>query len=191
MVDRALLIIDVQNDFCEGGSLAVEGGNEVVRRINALLASQPGYARVIATRDHHVDPGHHFDAEPDFIDSWPAHCVAGTRGAELHPELNTSHLDAVFDKGEFAAAYSGFQGAADDGTSLTNWLRERNVTAVDVVGLATDYCVKETALDASRNGFDTRVLLDLTAGVGGVTTSGAIDEMRSVGIELVGVPARP
>lgn len=188
-MNRALVIVDVQNDFCEGGSLAVEGGNEVVRRLNAMLAGQPGYGRIVATRDAHIDPGLHFDANPDFIDSWPPHCVVGTRGADFHPELNTSHIDAVFDKGEWQAAYSGFEGVADDGTNLNNWLREREITDVDVVGIATDYCVKATALDAVRAGFKTRVLLDYTAGVGRETTSDAISEMRAAGIEVQGVPA--
>ena len=110
---RALVIVDVQNDFCEGGSLAVNGAGAVVRAINGLLAGHHGYDHVVATRDLHVAPGDHFAEKPDFVDSWPRHCVAGTTGAEFHPELDTSQIEAVFDKGAYTAAYSGFEGAAD------------------------------------------------------------------------------
>ena len=138
---RALIVVDVQRDFCEGGSLAVAGGSEVAGRIGALLAGEHGYAAVVATRDHHIDPDGHFAAEPDFVDSWPAHCVVGTGGGSLHERLAVGDFDAVFDKGEYAAAYSGFEGRAADGTSLADWLRERGIDAVDVCGIATDYCV--------------------------------------------------
>lgn len=141
-----LLVVDVQHDFCEGGSLAVGGGAGVAGAISRLLADHP-YDHVVATRDRHVDPGEHFADAPDFRDSWPHHCVVGTRGAELHDDLDTARLEAIFDKGAFSAAYSGFEGAAD-GTELEGWLRARHVTRVDVVGLATDYCVRATALDA-------------------------------------------
>lgn len=181
---RALIIVDVQNDFCEGGSLAVAGGGAVARAINALLAGDHGYAHVVATKDMHVDPGGHFAAEPDYVDSWPVHCVAGTPGADFHPDLDTSPIEAVFHKGTYTAAYSGFEGAADD-TPLEGWLRSRGVDEVDVVGIATDYCVRETADDAADAGFKTRVLLDLTAGVAEQTTAAALDEMRGHGVELV------
>ena len=141
---RALLIIDVQNDFCEGGSLAVTGATAVVGKINALLASDHGYDHVVATKDYHVDPGSHFAEEPDFVSSWPVHCVAHTSGADFHPELNTAAVEAVFHKGAYAAAYSGFEGRLN-GVSLADWLRSREVDEVDVVGIATDYCVRATA----------------------------------------------
>jgi nicotinamidase/pyrazinamidase len=184
---RALVIVDVQNDFCEGGSLAVAGGAAVARAISARLASPGGgYQHVVATRDHHINPGGHFSAEPDFAVTWPPHCVAGTPGADFHPDLDTSHLEEVFRKGAYAAAYSGFEGTAADGESLESWLRGRGITSVDVAGIATDYCVRATAADAVRAGFATRVLLGLTAGVAAATTQAALDELRDLGVELPG-----
>ncbi|WLP91383.1 isochorismatase family protein [Gordonia sp. NB41Y] len=179
----ALIIVDVQNDFCEGGTLGVRGGHAVSESVNALLA---GYPTVVATRDHHIDPGAHFSDTPDFVDTWPPHCRAGTDGAAFAPALDTSTVAAVFDKGEYAAAYSGFEGAHETGTVLADWLHERGVKRVDVVGIATDHCVRATALDAARAGFHTRVLLDHTAAVAPATAAAAIDEMRSAGIDLVG-----
>ncbi len=181
---RALIIVDVQNDFCEGGSLAVTGGSAVARAITGLLAGPHGYDHVVATADHHIDPGSHFSDEPDFVESWPRHCVAGSHGAQFHPALDTTAIEAVFRKGEYAAAYSGFEGGAD-GQGLADWLRSRGVKQVDVVGIATDYCVRATAEDAVKEGFDTRVLTDLTAGVSVESTAAALDEMRSAGVQLV------
>ncbi len=160
----ALVVVDVQNDFCEGGSLAVAGGADVARRVADLVADG-GYATVVATRDHHVDPGSHFSETPDYVDSWPRHCVVGTPGAELHEPLTTTMFDAVFDKGAYEAAYSGFAGASADGATLPAGRRERGVTTLDVVGIATDHCVRATALDGAREGFDVRVLEGLTAAV--------------------------
>jgi nicotinamidase/pyrazinamidase len=185
---RALIVVDVQNDFCEGGSLAVAGGAAVAAAISAHIPAA-GYDHVVATRDHHVDPGSHFADHPDFLETWPAHCVVGTGGVELHPALDRDRLEAVFDKGEFAAAYSGFEGAAD-GVPLGDWLRERAVTAVDVVGIATDHCVRATALDAVGNGFATRVLLPLTAGVDPSTTDAALEQLRIAGVQLEGTVHR-
>lgn len=178
------MIVDVQNDFCEGGSLAVDGGAAVVAKINALLAGDHWYAHVVATKDYHVDPGGHFSDHPDFLNSWPRHCVAGSNGAEFHPDLDTEQIEEVFRKGAYAAAYSGFEGTAH-GVGLADWLRDRGVDQVDVVGIATDYCVRATAEDARREGFGTRVLVDLTAGVAERTTAAALDGMRSAGVELV------
>ncbi len=183
---RALIVVDVQNDFCEGGSLAVSGGAAVAAAISEhLQTSGAHYAHVVATRDHHIDPGQHFAERPDFLETWPAHCVVGTGGVELHPALDRGPVEAVFDKGEYAAAYSGFEGRAD-GVPLADWLRERGVDAVDVVGIATDHCVRATALDAVGNGFATRVLLHLTAGVTDGTTDAAIEELRMAGVDLEG-----
>jgi nicotinamidase/pyrazinamidase len=183
------MIVDVQNDFCEGGSLAVEGGAAIAAAISRYLAAEGGsYAHVVASRDYHVDPGAHFSAEPDFSSSWPPHCVAGTAGAQFHPDFDASRVEAVFSKGAHAAAYSGFEGTDEAGTSLGTWLRERDVDALDVAGIATDYCVRATALDAARQGFTARVLLGLTEGVDPVTTAEALDEMRAAGVELVGAP---
>ncbi|HYK31090.1 MAG TPA: isochorismatase family protein [Streptosporangiaceae bacterium] len=185
---RALLVVDVQNDFCEGGSLAVAGGSAAASAITDFLASPTAgrYDHIVATLDHHVDPGSHFSAEPDFIDSWPAHCVAGTPGAQFHPDLDTSRFDEVFRKGEYAAAYSGFEGLNDGFASLADWLASREVTGVDIAGIATDYCVKMTAVDAVKLGFDVRVLIDLTAGVGATTTAAAVRQLLSLGVELIG-----
>jgi nicotinamidase/pyrazinamidase len=183
---RALIVVDVQNDFCEGGSLAVAGGAAVAAAITEHVRTAAGeYAHVVATRDHHIDPGHHFAEQPDFLDTWPAHCVVGTDGVELHAALDREPLQAIFDKGEYAAAYSGFEGNAA-GVGLADWLRERGVTDVDVVGIATDHCVRATALDAVGNGFTTRVLLPLTAGVAEASTEAALEQLRTAGIELQG-----
>ena len=186
---KALIIVDVQNDFCEGGSLAVSGGAAVARGINELLAGNPGYDHVVATKDFHIDPGDHFSETPDFVSSWPRHCVVGTPGVDFHPDLDVAPVEAVFRKGRYSAAYSGFEGADDDETALADWLRRRDVEAVDVVGIATDHCVKATAADAVAEGFATRVLLDLTAGVSRATTAQAVDVLDSAGVQIVGRPA--
>lgn len=182
------MIVDVQNDFCDGGSLAVAGGTEVARAISEYLASPDsgGYSCVVATQDYHIDPGAHFSAEPDYVRTWPTHCVAGTPGADFHPDLDTGKVEAVFRKGAHSAAYSGFEGADDDGTPLAAWLRHHGVTSVDVAGIATDHCVRATATDAAAAGFGTRVLLSLTAGVAADTTRAALDELRTAGVELTG-----
>lgn len=190
---RALVIVDVQNDFCEGGSLAVAGGAQVAREVSEHVSRRAAdYDHVVATADWHIDPGAHFSPTPDYVDSWPVHCVADSEGAEFHPRLAGAlgHVEAVFRKGEHAAAYSGFEGRADvDGrTSLADWLRERGVTEVDVVGIATDHCVRATAADARREGFHTTVLLDLTAGVARSTTDAALEELREAGVRLLGAP---
>jgi len=185
---RALLVVDVQNDFCEGGSLAVVGGTAVARAISDRL-DIGDYDHAVATRDHHIDPGGHFAKAPDYIDTWPAHCVAGTPGAELHPDLDRTNLELVFDKGEYAAAYSGFEGITDqDGRPLLDWLRAHHIDSVEIVGIATDHCVRATALDAVAGGLTTAVRLDLTAGVARTTVDLALEQMREAGAELVGTP---
>lgn len=190
---RALIVVDVQNDFCEGGSLAVEGGAAVAAAISRYLdRAAEDYDSVVATRDRHVDPGSHFAETPDYVDTWPAHCVVGTAGAEFHPDLDTTHVDDVFDKGAHAAAYSGFEGADADGVPLATYLRDRGVDTVDVVGIATDHCVRATALDASSAGFQTRVLTGLTAGVAPTTTAAAIEQLTAAGVEVTrDAPAAP
>ncbi|WP_330270615.1 isochorismatase family protein [Lentzea sp. NBC_00516] len=174
---KALIVVDVQNDFCEGGSLAVNGGAAVAAAISQHIATS-SYDHVVATRDYHVDPGSHFSLTPDFIDSWPVHCVAGTPGASFHPELDVARVEQVFSKGRFAAAYSGFEAEND----LAGWLTDRGVTDVDVVGIATDHCVRATALDAQRNGFRTTVLVDLTAAVAPTTRDAAVEELLAAGV---------
>jgi nicotinamidase/pyrazinamidase len=182
----AIIVVDTQNDFCEGGSLAVAGGTEVARAISRRL-DERGYDHAVATRDHHIDPGAHVSSAPDSVDTWPAHCVVGTSGVELHPELDRSHIEAVFDKGEYAAAYSGFE-ASSDATLLGDWLRKQGVDAVEVMGIATDHCVRATALDAARLGLATTVRLDLTAGVAAGTVDAALTQLRAAGVQLVGEP---
>ena len=180
---RVLVVVDVQNDFCEGGSLAVAGGAAVAAAISTRIASG-AYDHVVATRDHHVDPGTHFSDTPDFRDSWPPHCVVGTPGASFHPDLDVAGVEAVFDKGEFVAAYSGFEGVEPTGSTLEAWLGAHGVTAVDVVGLATDHCVRATALDAAAAGFPTTVLLALCAGVAEESTTAALADLRAAGVEV-------
>ena len=180
---RALIVVDVQNDFCEGGSLAVDGGAAIAAAISGHVRTS-SYDHVVATRDHHVDPGAHVSATPDFVDSWPPHCRTGTPGASFHPELDVAPIEAVFSKGEHAAAYSGFEGAEPGGAGLADWLRARGVDSVDVVGIATDHCVRATALDAAKAGFTTKVLLDLCAGVAPETTDRALEEMQAAGVQV-------
>jgi nicotinamidase/pyrazinamidase len=186
---RALIVVDVQNDFCEGGSLPVEGGARVASEISELLhhwtrrdPKAPAYDVVVATKDHHVDPGEHWSRDPDFVDSWPVHCQVGTDGEAFHPNLDPQPFDAIFLKGEHAAAYSGFEGRTSDGVDLTTWLSGHDVDSVDVCGIATDHCVRATALDARANGFETRVLTALCAGVAPDTTKAALTELSAAGI---------
>lgn len=188
-MDKALIIVDVQNDFCEGGSLAVASGADVASAISAHLAEHRGdYAHIVATRDFHLDPGTHFSADPDYVDTWPPHCVIGTPGADFHPNLALAPIETVFSKGRDAAAYSGFDGISDSDVRLGDWLQDRGVDDVDVVGIATDHCVRATALDAVHGGLRTTVLLGLTGGVARETTDRALEEMRGSGIDLVGDP---
>ena len=190
---RAIVVVDVQNDFCEGGSLAVAGGRDVAVAISAHLRDRAGdYAHVVASQDWHVAPGEHFSDAPDYVATWPRHCVADSHGADPHPLLDTDRVEAWFRKGAHAAAYSGFEGVMGGPggreLGLAGWLRERGVDALDVVGIATDYCVRATALDAVAEGFTTRVLLDLTAGVDPTTTAAALERLYAAGAELVGSP---
>ncbi|MFF2143705.1 isochorismatase family protein [Kitasatospora sp. NPDC058190] len=191
---RALIVVDVQKDFCEGGSVPVGGGADRARAIAELVRGpeRGGWARVVATRDHHIDPGGHFSERPDFRDSFPVHCVVGTEGGEFHPAfaptVEAGLVDEVFFKGAHSASKSGFEGFTAAGTRLADWLRDQGVEAVDVVGIATDHCVKATALDAVKAGFDTRVLLDYTAGVATDTTEAALAELSGAGVDLTGAP---
>jgi nicotinamidase/pyrazinamidase len=186
----ALLIIDVQNDFTEGGALGVEGGAAVAAGISALLAEHPDrYDFVFASRDWHDadnDNGGHFAAgEPDFIESWPVHCVAGTVGAEYHPALNTAEIDVHVRKGQGKPAYSIFEGVTDDGQTVIEAFDAREIDAVDVVGIATDYCVRASARDALAAGRSVRVLADLIAGVAPESSEAALSELAAAGAEVV------
>ena len=188
---RALIVVDVQNDFCEGGSLPVAGGARVAAEINDLLhrwharsGDAPAYDVVVATKDHHVDPGHHWSVKPDYAESWPVHCKVGTEGAAFHPNLDPQPFDEVFYKGEHKAAYSGFEGRTSTGEPLADWLRARSVVEVDVCGIATDYCVRATALDAVENGFTVRLLQGLCAGVAPESTERTLAELTTAGVTL-------
>ena len=180
-MSTALIVVDVQNDFCEGGSLAVSGGAQVARDVADLIASG-SYQTVVATRDHHIDPGSHFSDIPDFIDSWPRHCVVGTAGEQLHAPLEPTMFAETFFKGEYAAAYSGFEGSSAEGVTLGDWLRAAGVETVDVCGIATDHCVRATALDAAAQGFEVRVLEGLTAAVSAENLPAVHKEWAAAGI---------
>jgi nicotinamidase/pyrazinamidase len=188
---RALIVVDVQNDFCEGGSLPVEGGARVAGDIGKLLHHwtrrddrAPAYDVVVASKDHHVDPGPHWSPEPDYRESWPVHCRVGSDGEAFHPNLDPQPFDAIFLKGDHEAAYSAFEGRTVDGDTLADWLRAHEVDAVDICGIATDYCVRETALDAGKAGFETRVLSALCAGVAPETTEQALTDLKSAGVTI-------
>ncbi|MFF4427461.1 isochorismatase family protein [Streptomyces sp. NPDC001549] len=193
-MSRALVVVDVQKDFCEGGSVPVRGGAGRAGAIADLVRQPPGggYDCVVATRDHHIDPGTHFSDTPDFNNSFPVHCLAGSEGSEFHPAFasvaDSPAVDEVVYKGAHSASKSGFEGSTREGVRLADWLRARKVTKVDVVGIATDHCVRATALDAVREGFTTRVLLDYTAGVAADTTRTAMNDLRAAGVTLTGKP---
>ena len=188
---KALFIIDVQNDFCEGGSLAVQGGAAVAEGITKLLKGNPtDYDFVIASRDWHDggnDNGGHFASSgeaPDFVHSWPVHCVSGTHGAEYHSKLDTSLIDFHIIKGMGKPSYSIFEGQTPDGKKLTELLSELNVSEIDVVGLATDYCVLASSLDAKAAGFDVTVRRELIAGVANESSDRALVTMSSAGCKI-------
>lgn len=211
-MSRALIIVDVQNDFCEGGSLAVSGGADVAGAISEYVDARHGeFDHIVATQDWHIDPGEHFSDTPDFKDSWPPHCEAGTPGAELHPDLDTEYIQAYFQKGQFSAAYSGFEGLLapedavptgerqpgalpgpadaerfapdEDAIGLDDWLQSHDVEDVVVVGIATDYCVMATALDAVQAGYSVTVLRSLTAGIA-EDLEEAVAEMELGGVDV-------
>ncbi|WP_066524667.1 nicotinamidase [Corynebacterium bouchesdurhonense] len=185
---RALLLVDVQNDFCPGGSLGTDRGDEVASSIAALIApgaDAAGYSEILATQDWHIDPGSHFSEHPDFVDSWPVHCVAGSEGAEIREPVDTSQIARYFRKGEYTAAYSGFEGADEEGTALAEYLRGRGIDALDVCGIATDHCVRATVLDARAEGFAVRVLSSLCSPVDEARGEAALEEMREAGAEII------
>ena len=219
-MSRALIIVDVQNDFCEGGALPVTGGADLAGEISEYVDAHHGqFDHVVATQDWHIDPGAHFSEDPDLVDSWPPHCVAGTRGAELHPDLDPEYIQAYFRKGQFAAAYSGFEGllapeddvptgdrkpgampaagtgtdtdeplssfaADEDAIGLDDWLQSHDVEDIVVVGIATDYCVKATALDAVQAGYSVTVLRGLTVGIS-EDLDDAVAEMELGGVDVL------
>ena len=189
---KALLVIDVQNDFCEGGALACEGGAAVAAKITSYLQShKSSYDLVVASRDWHTpnNPNDgHFPpdgVQPDYVKTWPLHCIAGTEGAEYHPNLNTDLIDVHIKKGQSANGYSIFEGSTESGSSFIELLKLQHITEVDVVGIATDYCVRASALDSVRAGISTRVISSLTAGVSPASIEKAIDELIDAGVAVV------
>lgn len=184
----ALLIVDVQNDFCPGGALATARGDEAATRIAELISGTDGQAReydyVVATQDWHIDPGAHFSENPDFVDSWPKHCVAGSEGAQIRRPVPTDQIDQLFKKGHYTAAYSGFEGVNDADQGLADWLREHDIARLDVCGIATDHCVRATVLDALKEGFKVRVLQDMCAPVDDARGADALQEMKNAGAAL-------
>jgi nicotinamidase/pyrazinamidase len=194
-MSRALFIIDVQNDFTEGGALGVDGGDAVAAGITAYLRQHPDrYDVVIASRDWHDAPGDdntndnggHFalDAAPDFVDTWPVHCVAGTVGAQYDPGLDAGLIDLHIRKGQGKPAYSIFEGTTEEGLELPVVLDKLGVTDVDVVGIATDYCVRASALDALHAGRHVRVIDDLIAGVAAESSASALRELAAAGADI-------
>jgi nicotinamidase/pyrazinamidase len=182
---RGLIVVDVQPTFCEGGELATEGANEIARRVAAYAAAhRDRYTTVLTTQDWHIDPGEHFSDNPDFVDSWPPHGIAGSPNAELHPALADLDPDVRLKKGQYSHGYSGFDGADEHGRSMATVLSEAGVTEVDVVGLVESHCVKHTALDARRAGLATRVLTDLTIPVSPEQGELARKELAAAGVEL-------
>jgi nicotinamidase/pyrazinamidase len=184
---RALIVVDVQNDFCEGGALAVQGGNDVAENVAAYIRSESEqFDVIVATQDWHIDPGSHWSDNPDFVDSWPVHCVAGSNGAALHPAIAQIQFDAVFTKGMHAAAYSGFEGvrAAYPDTTLETFLDACGVEEIVVVGLALDYCVKATALDAASLGYSVAVAMDMTAEVSELSADAAVAKLQDADVYL-------
>lgn len=190
-----LIVVDVQNDFCPGGALGVENGDLVAvgvrNHLNRVESIGEAYDYVVATKDWHIDPGEHFSETPDYVDSWPVHCVADTKGAAFHPALTDAavYIDEVFYKGQYTAAYSGFEGHTAEGVSLGDWMIERvkgdfKDSSVTVVGIATDYCVKATALDSAGIGFDTQVIWSLCAAVNPRSLTPLRNEFVAAGVTL-------
>ncbi|MCI5826266.1 MAG: isochorismatase family protein [Arcanobacterium sp.] len=182
--NRALIIVDVQPTFCEGGALGVVGGNAVAEKIADFVTNNASeYAFIVTTQDWHIKPGKHFSDHPDFVDTWPAHGVADTPEAELHEEIASLPIDASVKKGQYAAAYSGFEGVDENGESLEQLLRDHDIDALDVVGIAESHCVKDTAIDGVRKGWPVRVFSDLTVPVSEELGEEARREMDEAGVD--------
>jgi nicotinamidase/pyrazinamidase len=183
---RAIIVVDPQPDFFEGGALPIPGATRTAERIaDYLLTRGDDYSMKIVTQDWHLDPGDHWSNDPNFVTSWPVHCTAGTSGAQIHSSLANQSWDVVIRKGLHEGAYSGFDGVSEQGSTLADELTNAGVRSVVVVGFATDHCVRATALDARNLDFDVTVMLDLCAGVAPETTQAAISEMTDAGITTV------
>lgn len=198
MNKKALIIVDIQNDFVEGGALGVTGGSKVAQKVAEYIGGDMDYDSIITSQDFHINPGSHFSDSPDYVDSWPVHCVANTHGSELVQTVGsalellkesndptTPQVTAVF-KGQFDAAYSAFEGSTEGGGTLLEHLKDRGVDSVDIVGIATDHCVKATAEHAVAFGLHTRVLRDMVAGVDTVVSDTLLNKkFQDAGIEVV------
>lgn len=200
-MSKALIIVDVQPTFCEGGELGVEGGNAVAERIAEYVETHRNeYSYVATTQDWHVEPGRHWSDDPDYVDTWPVHGKAGTANAGLHPAIAVLGIEHHFKKGQYSPSYSGFEGLEDNtdriptreevaadltaGRTLANALESAGITRVDVVGLAESHCVKETALDARKLGYETHVIEELTEPVSEELGVDARRQMREAGVVL-------
>lgn len=200
-MSKALIIVDVQPTFCEGGELGVEGGNAVAERIAEYVETHRNeYSYVATTQDWHVEPGRHWSDDPDYVDTWPVHGKAGTANAGLHPAIAALGIGHHFKKGQYSPSYSGFEGLEDNtdriptreevaadltaGRTLANALEAVGITRVDVVGLAESHCVKETALDARKLGYETHVIEELTEPVSEELGVDARRQMREAGVVL-------
>ena len=200
-MSKALIIVDVQPTFCEGGELGVEGGNAVAERIAEYVETHRNeYSYVATTQDWHVEPGRHWSDDPDYVDTWPVHGKAGTANAGLHPAIAALGIGHHFKKGQYSPSYSGFEGLEDNtdriptreevaadltaGRTLANALEAAGITRVDVVGLAESHCVKEAALDARKLGYETHVIEELTEPVSEELGVDARRQMREAGVVL-------
>lgn len=186
---NALLVVDVQVDFVEGGSLGVKGGLTTAAMIARHVRHfKNEYQFVVASRDYHEDAPDHISDHPDFVNTWPPHCMVGTPGAAFVPTIQNlvreKLIQTVVTKGRHAAAYSMFEGLDPRGHYLLDVLKEQRVDHIDVCGIATDYCVRATALDARKNDFQVRVLVNLCAAVNEETGKKALEEMSAAGIQL-------
>jgi len=186
---NALLVVDVQVDFVEGGSLGVQGGMQVAAMIARHLRHfKNEYQFVVASRDYHEDAPDHISATPDYLNTWPPHCIIGTPGAAFVPTIQNlvreKLIQVVVLKGRHEAAYSAFDGFDPRGHKLLDVLKENRVDHIDVCGIATDYCVRASALDARKNAFQVRVLVNLCAAVNEATGQQALEEMKAAGVQL-------
>jgi nicotinamidase/pyrazinamidase len=183
---KAIIVVDPQPDFFEGGPLPVTGATRTAQEIAEYLRARgDDYALKVVTQDWHVDPGDHWSEHPNYVTTWPVHCAANSEGAQVHAALGDEAWDVVIHKGLHEGAYSGFEGESQNGTTLDEVLKAAGVDDVTVVGFATDHCVKATALDARALGFDVRVLLGLCAGVDPESTGEAITAMKNAGVTIV------
>ncbi|WP_144763562.1 isochorismatase family protein [Curtobacterium sp. 9128] len=186
-MSRALIVVDMQNDFTEGGALGVVGGAELAVRVTAFLGRHADeYDLIVGSRDwHHGDDdnGGHFavGTAPDHRTTWPVHCVAGTPGAEYHPRLDTAPIDVHVRKGQGTPAYSAFEATTESGEGLLELLTAREVHAIDIVGIATDHCVRATALDGLDAGLDVTVYPDMVVGVDPARSEAALTEIADAG----------